>query len=145
MSTGGGRRSCVVSISSTPSGCSSRPWAGRTRRSEPRKRRIAGAGWSSSRIPSSDWHVRWWRIVVSPGNGRFLDDDSLQRESGAGFGTSARRPSCRPVHRNPVGPDQDDRPARSTAIPHHVMTSARPSNESPASQLHGSKQVKQEA
>ncbi len=33
-----------ASTSSTPSGCSSRPWAGTARRSGPRKRRIAGVG-----------------------------------------------------------------------------------------------------
>jgi hypothetical protein len=44
MWTGYGRRSCVGSISSTPSGCSNRPWAGPRRSCALRRRRIGGPG-----------------------------------------------------------------------------------------------------
>jgi hypothetical protein len=48
-----GKRSCAVSISNTPSGCSNRPWAGPSRRSELRKQPTGGRGWSSRLHPAS--------------------------------------------------------------------------------------------
>jgi hypothetical protein len=81
--------------------------AGRTRRSGPRK-------------PSL-------RTVVSTGNGWFLDDDSLQRESGAGFG------NIRPTIALPAGAPKPSHDVGKTV------------NDRSASRPHETTQVKQEA
>jgi hypothetical protein len=65
-----GKRSCAVSISSTPSGCSNRPWAGPSRRSELRKQPTGGRGWSSPPTPSFVSPARSPPTCADPGRDR---------------------------------------------------------------------------
>jgi hypothetical protein len=67
MWIGCGRCSCAASILSTPSGSSSKSWAGRSPASAHPLRPTAGPGWSSARTPNSDWPATPSRTCSVPG------------------------------------------------------------------------------
>jgi hypothetical protein len=121
-----GEPSCAASTWSTPSGSSSKPWAGPDRVSAHPTRATAGPGSSSPPTPSSDWHAS--SPAICAGHGRNQSPSltgSPPPASAAGFGTSGRKPPFQPAHQNPPDPGQDAHPAPKTASPPTDTTSAR--------------------
>ncbi|WUQ36607.1 transposase [Streptomyces sp. NBC_00234] len=96
--TRSGRHSCGASTSNTPSGCSSRPWAGPARRSAAPKPPTAGPGWSSWPSPSSGSPAHWRPTCTDRGRSQVPRTDLPLPECAAIFGTSDRRPRTRPEH-----------------------------------------------
>ena len=126
----------------TPSGSSSKPWAGHGPASAPPNRASAGPGSSWPPTPSSGWPVTSPRISADPGRNRSPNPtDARQPASDEGFATSARRPLYQPAHRNPHAPDQGAHqdPRTSSALAN--TTSAR----TPTTRPIGQKQVKNQA
>jgi len=62
-----------------------------------------------------------------------------------GFATSARRPRCRPAHRNPPTRAPADHPAPATATAPHTSESAKPSNQTQRRRLRTATPVKRQA
>src|ERR1022692_622407 len=125
MRTGCGRRSCAVSISSTPSGCSSRSSAGPPPRSATPAPLTGGPGSSSPAMPSCASPGSSPAICAAPGRNPPRRAGSPRPASAAGLGTSARRPPLRPAHRNPANPDPAGPQARRTAARPPATTSGK--------------------
>src|SRR5205823_15094915 len=87
----------------------------------------------------------WLPTCDTPGNDSHQPADSPPPESAADSGTSTRRPSSQPPHRNPATPAPDAHPAPVTADQQLAMTSGKPSNATSASPPTSSAQVKQQA
>ena len=120
---GCGRRSCAGSISSTPSACSSRPWAG----PRPKLRDPAGGGSvdlaDPRRLhPATPGPPSERSICAVRGRNHGLPIDCPRHGSATGFGTCVRRPVFRPEHRNPLDPVQDDQSESATTSRPSVMT-----------------------
>jgi hypothetical protein len=143
--TGSGRRSCVGLILSTPSGCSSRAWAGPAPSCAPPRPLTAGPGWSSPATPSSAWPAPSPTTCAAPGRSPRSRAVSPPPGSAAGFGTCMRRPPCQPVHQNPASPALDAHPGPGTTSPRHTTRSARPSKETSHSQQGSNERVKRQA
>jgi hypothetical protein len=105
----------------------------------------AGPGWSSPATPSSAWPVPSPTTCAGPGRSPSPQDGSAPPGSAAGFGTSAPRPPCQPLHQNPAGPAPDAHPGPRTTGPRRTTRSARPSNETSRSQPGRNEQVKRQA
>ncbi len=145
MWTAGGRPSCAVSTSNTPSGCSSRPSAGPPRRSATPTRPTAGPGCSSPPTPNYAWPDRWSPTCADPGRDPPRRAGSPRPGSAAAFGTSARPPCSPPAHPNPADPAPDAHPAPATDTPRPATTSAKRSNATGPSPHDKSVQVKDQA
>jgi hypothetical protein len=119
-------------------------------------------GWTRPKIRTPQAADRWTWLVIAchtqlrlarpltddlrrPGNGPHPQGGSPQPEFAVGFGTSAPRPPCQPVHQNPASLAPDAHPGPTTTGPRRTTPSARPANETSRSQPASNERVKRQA